>query len=72
MNRYFSSFQKSREGGRSPQKNSRGDTSPPPPPVPPGIAAYGIASKAIPKKQVIIEMHNWKKDKIKSEVPLYG
>ena len=40
MNRYFSSFQKSR-GGRSPQKNSRGgDTPPPPPPVPPGIAAY--------------------------------
>ena len=38
MNRYFSSFQKSR-GGRSPQKNSRGGHVPP---VPPGIAAYWL------------------------------
>ena len=34
MNRYFSSFQKSR-GDDPPQKNSRGDTSPPPPPPSP-------------------------------------
>ena len=37
MNRYFSSFQKSR-GDDPPQKNSRGGHVPP---VPPGIAAYG-------------------------------
>ena len=35
MNRYFSSFQKSRGGGRSPQKNSRGEHVPPSPPPPP-------------------------------------
>ena len=35
MNRYFSSFQKSRgDDPPPPQKNSRGDTSPPPPPPP--------------------------------------
>ena len=45
MNRYLSSFQKSRGGGDDdpPQKYSRGGggTRPPPPPRPPGIAAYG-------------------------------
>ena len=38
MNRYFSSFQKSRGGRSPPQKFEEGTR--PPPPVPPGIAAY--------------------------------
>ena len=37
MNRYFSSFQKSRGGNDPPRRIRGGDTSPPPPP---GIAAY--------------------------------
>ena len=36
MNRYFSSFQKSRGGGRSPPEKFEGGTRPPPPSVPPG------------------------------------
>ena len=40
MNRYFSSFHKSRGGGTIPQKNSRGGGGTRRP-RPPGIAAYG-------------------------------
>ena len=49
MNSYFSSFQKSR-GGRSPQKNLRGDPPPPPHPGSPPMHACDFWSCAILKQ----------------------